>query len=311
MDTTEQQTSGPSTPQRCGIAALVGRANVGKSTLINALLEEKVSIVSSVAQTTRTLIRGILTEPRGQIVFLDTPGMHKAVGDLGRVMNRKARAAAEGVDIVVLVLDGSVPPQDEDDGWMQRLAEDPRPVIFAVNKTDKGSNAIPLLKSTWEPLVRNANRTAPTYWLTLSAISGNGTGELVTLLFSLLPEAPLLFPEDMLSDYPRKLFMADLIREKYFLVLREEIPHAVAVAIDRIDDSEDGGWLINGEVMVNKASQKGIVIGKGGALLKKIQKESARELAAIYERPIRLVLHVKTAPQWARNKSVLDRLGYL
>ncbi|HEY8239803.1 MAG TPA: GTPase Era [Kiritimatiellia bacterium] len=299
-DSLDTRPTAPVPAQRAGIVAVVGRANVGKSSLVNAILGEKISIVSPVAQTTRSLVRGILTEPRGQLVLIDTPGVHKAESDLGRLMNRSARSAAEGVDVVLLVLDGSVPPAMEDEGWMKRLGQSGAPVVAVLNKKDRGDAHAEAYKAG---LPRET-------WMNLSALTGDGVPELTQHLFSMLPEGPQLFPEDVLTDYPRKLAVADVVREKLFLGLRDELPHAVAVWIERIDDV-DGGWQVDGIVYVNKSSQKGIVIGQKGRLLRKVKRAAEAELASIYEKPVSLTLWVKVEPNWNRNFWLLKKFGYV
>ncbi len=294
-----------SLPQRAGMVAVIGRANVGKSSLINAILGEKVSIVSPVAQTTRTIVRGILTEPRGQLVLVDTPGMHKAQGDLGRVMNQTARSAVEGTDVAMLVLDASVEPRQEDVGWMKRLSDAIVPVVGVLNKKDLGNIHIDAYKAAWarfgakEPL-----------WFSISAMVGEGVPELTNQLFTMLPEGPLLFPADIVSDYPRRLTIADVVREKLFHELRDELPHAVAVWVEDVKEEEDG-WKVDVVIYVNKSSQKGIVIGEKGRLLRKIRRSSEAELKAMYDRPIEVRPWVKVEPNWNRNFWLLKKFGYV
>lgn len=299
------------TATRAGIFALIGRANVGKSSLLNAILGEKVSIVSPVAQTTRTVVRGILTEPRGQLVFHDTPGVHKAVGDLGRVMNRMARGAAEGADAALLVLDASQPPRDEDKGWMKRLHRETFPVVIALNKMDLGGAHAPVFRAAWlsERPADAVSRPDPV-WMEVSASSGAGVPELTTALFAQVPEGPLLFPPDILTDYPRKLAIADVIREKLFGVLHEELPHAIAVWVDELDDQSDP-WAVKATIFVQKHSQKGIVIGEKGRLLRKVRRAAEAELQAWFDNPMRVDLWVKVEPKWDRNFWLLKKFGYV
>lgn len=296
---------------KAGIVALIGRANVGKSSLLNAILGEKVSIVSPVAQTTRNVVRGILTEPRGQLVFHDTPGVHKAVGDLGRVMNRMARGAAEGADVALLVLDASQPPRDEDCGWMKRLQRETIPLVIALNKMDiTGASAEPF-RAAWEAQrpADAVERPAPV-WYEVSATAGQGLEALVAALFSLVPEGPLLFPADVLTDFPRKLAIADVIREKLFGVLREELPHAIAVWVDDLDDQSEP-WSVKATIFVQKHSQKGIVIGEKGRLLRKVRRSAETELATWFDKPMNVELWVKVEPKWDRNFWLLKKLGYV
>ncbi len=298
---------------RCGIVAIVGRANVGKSTLLNAILGEKVSIVSPIAQTTRTLIRGILTEPRGQLVFLDTPGVHKASYDLGRLMNRTARSSIEGSDVVLLVLDASTTPREEDEGWLKKIGRLDAPCVVLLNKTDQGNqHAAAYRKIPDEAAAAPAPTQAATpsvEWRSASALTGAGIPELVQRLFELVPAGPRLFPDDVLTDYPRKLNIADVVREKFFHVLRDELPHSMAVEIEAVDEKDDG-WTASGTIYVQKNSQKGIVIGNKGRLLKRVREQAEKELADMYGRPVALELWVKVDKDWARNFWTLKRLGY-
>ena len=296
--------------QTCGMIALIGRANVGKSTLLNAILEEKVSIVTPVAQTTRNLVRGILTERRGQLVFLDTPGMHRADGQLGQSMNRVARASIEGVDVAALVLDGSTPPRLEDEGWMRRLAGSPTHVLFILNKSDCHKDCSDAYKQCWQSILEEKESTVQVRWMRTSAAHGSGVPGLLQILFNLVPEGPYLFPEDVLTDFPRKLAIGDLIREKLFLQLHQELPHQVAVWIESIDETESR-WAIEATIYVNKPSQKGIVIGEKGRLLRRVKRAAEKEIAAIYEQDIRLRLHVKVEKNWIRNYWLLKKFGYV
>lgn len=312
----QAKTMPPGGSSRAGFVSIVGRANVGKSTLLNALLGEKVSIVSPVAQTTRNLIRAVLSEARGQLVFLDTPGMHKARHDLGRLMNTTARSAAAGADVVLMVLDVSTRPRIEDHGWMTRLSRQPVPLVFALNKADipEGNQECEdheaAYRSAWAQAAAGRKSGVEPTWLRVSAVSGRGLNELTEILFAAVPEGPRLFPDDMLSDFPRKLAMADVVREKFFLLLREELPHCIAVCVENIYEKPQG-WTVTGDVFVNKDSQKGIVIGRKGAMLGAARREAEKELSEIYETPVRLELRVKVRPDWSRDKELLRRLGYL
>ncbi len=293
-----------------GIVALVGRANVGKSTLMNRILAEKVSIVSPVVQTTRNLIRGVLTDSRGQMVLLDTPGIHKAHGELGRVLNRMARRAVEGVDVVALILDGSVPPRAEDEGWMKKLTRWERPVVVVINKSDVRQKYESDLRAAWDRAAApNVSARCPT-WMTVSALIGENVDALVDVLFRLLPSGPPLFPEDILTDFPRKLAMADAIREKLFFLLRKELPHAIAVRIDEIEEN-DAAMTIRATILVDKPSQKPIVVGMKGRLLRKVRRQSEAELRTLYEKDVTVDVWVKVQKHWAKNYWIRKQLGYL
>jgi GTP-binding protein Era len=295
--------------QRAGVVAVVGRTNVGKSTLLNALVGEKVSIVSDTVQTTRNVIRAILTEERGQIVFLDTPGVHKATGDLGKNLNKMARSSVTGADAVLLVLDASAKPWQEDDGWMRRLIKDQTRCLILLNKTDAGTAHVEEYKTMWRQLAAEKASALEPVWMEGSALQGGGLPELTAALFAAVPEGPPLFPEDILTDYPRKLNMADVIREKYFERLHDELPHALAIWIENIEETP-AAWSIQAEVLVERHSQKGIVIGEKGRLLKSVQYQSEKELSEMYGLPVKVRLWVKVEPNWRKNFWVLRKLGY-
>ncbi|OQW97806.1 MAG: GTPase Era [Verrucomicrobia bacterium A1] len=305
----QSEIGNPQSEIRCGIIAIVGRANVGKSTLLNRILDEKVSIVSPVAQTTRNLIRGILTEPRGQLVFLDTPGVHKAAYDLGRLMNQIARTSIEGADVVLLVLDASHPPYEEDEGWVRRLVHEETPCVALLNKSDAGAKYAQAYRDLWANTAREKSATKSATWLTASGLTGQGVSELADELFRAVPVSPLLFPDNILTDYPRKLNIADIVREKFFAVLRDELPHALAVEIETIDEKESG-WTATGTVFVQKNSQKGIVLGNKGRLLKSVREAAGKELSEMYGHPVSLELWVKADKNWSKNFWTLKRLGY-
>lgn len=293
-----------------GIVALVGRANAGKSTLMNRMLEEKVSIVSNIAQTTRNLIRGIRTEERGQLVFLDTPGVHRAKHDLGRIMNRTARMSVEGSDIALLVLDSSCHTWDEDKGWMKKLCRAEARLVFALNKHDLGGRHSSSYRELWRATAEACPPSDEPDWHEVSARTGRGVDELLDRLFALVPPGPLLFPEDVLTDFPRKWNIADVIREKLFAELYDELPHSVAVLVDGITEEGDT-WRVSARVLVDKPTQKGMVIGHKGRLLRKVKRQAQAELCSMYGRDIALELWVKVQKDWARNHFVLRQLGYV
>jgi GTP-binding protein Era len=301
-------TSAASLPHS-GMVALVGRANVGKSTLMNRLMEEKVSIVSPVPQTTRNMIRGILTDSRGQLVLLDTPGVHKARHELGKVMNRTARRSIEGVDAVLLVLDGSSPVWEEDEGWMRKLAKESTPVVMALNKSDLGLKHEPEYRACWARVAAERPGIPEPRWVSLSATTGAGTAALTDLLFGLLPPGPALFPVEILTDFPRKLNIADVIREKLFGVLKQELPHAIAVRVEDIVE-EESRWTVRAVIYVDKPTQKPIVIGHKGRLLRKVKRQSEAELRAMYEKEVAVEMWVKVEPNWAGNYWIRKQLGY-
>ena len=328
-----------------GVVAVVGRTNAGKSTLVNRLVGEKVSIVSPVVQTTRTTVRGVLTEARGQLVLLDTPGLHKSRTVLGTAMNKAARASAGGADAVLLVCDASRPPELEDEGWMQRLARSPVPVVLFLNKADEScrerafreawdravahaearaaesaaapaSNAAPPAnpEKPWKRKRREAGELRPIVrprWLSGSAKTGEGVDALLDALFGLLPAGPLLFDGDMLTDHPEKLAVADVIREKLFGLFRDELPHSIGVSVERVERRGDGSVAVSGTVYVRKANQKGIVLGEKGRTLRTAKRRAEAELRDYFGAPaVDCELWVRVEPDWDENFFLLRKLGY-
>lgn len=296
-------------PEKAGIISIVGRTNVGKSTLANHLLGEKVSIVSDTVQTTRNVIRAILTETRGQIVFLDTPGVHQAQGELGRNLNKAARSAVQGTDAILLVVDASAKPALEDDGWLRRIAREEVPCIIALNKADRPSDRSGDYKTLWQEICEEKESRIKPIWLSVSALHGDGMDALLDRLFEHTPAGPPLFPDDILTDYPRKLNMADVIREKLFLRLHSELPHAIAVWIENIDEQEKK-WTVDATIYVERHSQKGIVIGEKGRLLKWVREQAEKELYEMYGVRFKLILWVKVEKNWRKNFWMLKKFGY-
>lgn len=292
-----------------GVTAVVGRTNVGKSTLLNALLGEKVSIVNDTVQTTRNVIRAILTEERGQIVFLDTPGVHRAEGELGKNLNKMARSSVSGSDAVLLVLDASSKPWQEDEGWMRRLIKEETPCVILLNKTDVSTTFTDSYRALWQEISTEKESSLQPVWIEGSALKGDGLLPLAKALFNLMPEGPPLFPEEILTDYPRKLNMADVIREKYFERLHDELPHCLAVWVETINELP-GKWVVEADVYVERHSQKGIVIGEKGRLLKSVQYQAGKELAEMYGVQVTVKLWVKVEKAWRKNFWMLRKLGY-
>ena len=310
MQPTEPTPTPPVPPTtRCGILAIIGAANAGKSSLINRILGEKVSIVSPVAQTTRNLVRSFHTEARGQLVFLDTPGVHRAKNELGLAMNRMARAAAKDADAAMYVFDSDRPPQEEDDGWMRRLSAEAFPLIFVANKCDLGANRLADYRKLWDAIRAEKQSSASPVWVRVSAFTGDGLPELLDALFAVVPPGPLLFPEEMLSDYPRKLAIADFIREKFFAVLHDEIPHDLAVHVDELDDTPEG-LRVHAIVYLRHPSQKPIVIGARGRILRRVRERSAKEMEEVYEKPVKVELFIKVDKTWQKNFWIMRQLGY-
>ena len=303
--------------RKAAMVGVVGRTNAGKSTIVNALVGEKVSIVSPVEQTTRNTIRGIAVDDRGQLVLLDTPGLHRAVGPLGKILNGMARASSAGVDVLCVVFDASHAPQIEDEGWMARVARERREsVVFALNKADKSPFFETMYRDAWKAAAaasaeREGGKAPPEpRWTRTCAVRKGGTDELRDALFDMAPEGPALFPDDVATDYPRKLAIADVVREKLIQRLYEEIPHEIGVVVKGISEDR-GAWDVDVTIYVNKPSQKGIVIGPRGSLLKAVRTAAEPELSDMFGVKVRLELWVKEERNWMKNGRLLAEMGYV
>lgn len=291
---------------RSGLCALVGRPNVGKSTLLNAIVGQKVAITAAVPQTTRHAIRGVLHRDDLQIVFVDTPGMHKPKTLLGSRLNDVARDTLSGVDVVVFLIDGRAGIGRGDQFIAGLLADVATPKIAAVNKVDAyaKSKVLPQLQQVaqlgeWDEIVP------------LSAVGGDNVGTLVDLIAARMPEGPPYFPEGQVTDQTQEQLFAELIREKAIRLMSEEVPHSIAVAIEEIGPGESEGVVaVTATLFVERDSQKGIVIGKGGQVLRSIGSAAREEMQAILATRVYLDLRVKLFRQWQRDPRKLERLGY-
>ncbi len=305
---------------KCAVVGIVGRTNAGKSSLINRMVGEKISIVSPVQQTTRNTIRAILTEERGQLVFRDTPGLHKSESTLGTLMNRMARAASAGTDVLCVVFDASRTPHLEDDGWMRRVIFEDGPVVFVLNKSDRfrlnpdnplgDADTVKAFRELWEKIQEEKQRRKEVVWVEASAVSQCGCDALLERLFSLAsPADDYLFPEDIVTDYPRKLAIADVIREKFLSRVTEEVPHELGIRVDHIKEMP-GKWEVGVTVFVNRPSQKFIVIGKKARTIRAVRLDAEPELSKIFDVKVSLDLWVKVEKDWMKNFWLLREMGY-
>lgn len=290
---------------RSGFVALVGRPNVGKSTLLNALIGQKIAITSPVAQTTRNRLQGILTLPQAQVILVDTPGIHKPHHRLGEILVQNAQTAAASVDGVVLVVDGSVPAGRGDDYIAQRLSQG-GPVMICVNKSDleiPGSESRQQIHQSYRQLLPG------TPLVSVSALDPTTLDPLLKQMTALLPEGPYYYPPDLITDQPERFIMGELIREQILMYTRQEIPHSVAITLDRVEELEKITRVL-ATIHVERDSQKRILIGKKGEMLKTIGQEARLQIQKLIEGKIYLELFVKVRPHWRRSASILADLGY-
>ncbi|HEY8530246.1 MAG TPA: GTPase Era [Paenibacillaceae bacterium] len=294
-----------SKPFKSGFAAIIGRPNVGKSTLLNRITGQKIAIVSDKPQTTRNRIRGVYTDDNAQIVFLDTPGIHKPFSKLGDYMVKAAEGALDEVDVVLFLTDVSEELGGGDRYIIERLKNVKTPVILGLNKIDKvpKDEILPVI-DTYRKL-HDFAEIVP-----ISATQGDNVERLLELVIQYLPEGPMFYPPGQVTDHPERFICAELIREKILLLTREEVPHSVAVDIERMETDERGLVRIGAVIYVERESQKGILIGKGGAMLKEIGRLAREEMERLLGSKIFLELWVKVKKDWRNHEAFLKSLGY-
>jgi GTP-binding protein Era len=289
-----------------GFVTIVGRPNVGKSTLVNALVGAKVAITSPRPQTTRNSIRGVLNiaRPEAQLVFVDTPGVHRPRTALGDRLNRLVYGSLEDADAALFVLDATQRIGPGDRRIAERLAAFGGPTVVAVNKVDAA------MRDQVVVMLGEAGEWGFAAYVPVSATERTGLDDLVSELLALLPEGPAFFPPGMATDQPDALLAAELVREKYLARLREELPHSLAVIVEDMETRANGTLYVAATLYVERPSQKGIVIGKGGATLREVGVEARGELEAYFGAPVYLDLRVKVERDWQRKDQLLDRLGF-
>ena len=290
---------------KAGFAAVVGRPNVGKSTLINALLRQKIAAVSEKPQTTRLNQLGILTENDTQIVFVDTPGIHDPVHALGQAMNTEAQAALDDADVIVWVVDGADRPHDEDHHIAEILRER-KNVIQALNKIDliDTPEMLDKMRAKYQKMVPQAQQVM------ISALQGAGFDTLKETIIKALPIGMPFYPEEQVTDIYERDIAADLIREAALAHLHDEVPHAIAIRIDGYEEREDIGALVTATIFVERESQKGIVVGKGGRMIKQIGTSARGAIEAMSGRKVYLDLRVKVKKNWRSDPVFLRQMGY-
>ena len=289
---------------RSGCVAIIGRPNAGKSTLVNRLVGQKIAIVTSKPQTTRNRIQGIVTKPEGQVVFIDTPGLHKADSALGRQMMQEVAAALEGIDVLLVMVDASHAELHVDDLLLDKARRFRGKTILALNKVDR------LPKPKLLPLIDSFAKAFDFAGIVpISALKGSGCDELLQEILKQLPEGEPYFPEDQVTDQPERFLAAEIIREKAIQVMYHEVPYALAVFVEKFEERPK---LLRIEAVMNveRDSQKKILIGHKGETIKKIGTEARKELEVILDTKIYLGLYVKVAPDWRENPQKVRELDW-
>lgn len=290
---------------KSGFIAIIGRPNVGKSTLLNNFLGEKISIITPKAQTTRNKIQGIKTTDDYQMVFIDTPGIHQAKTKLGETMNKLAYSILDAIDVVLFMIDATKPLEEADLRILEGLNKVKAPVILVFNKVDlvKDEEELKGNIDSYRSLVVDSKG------ITISATENFNVQELLDMIIDLLPEGPLYYPEDQITDQMERFIVAEIIREKVLLKLSEEVPHSIAVVVDEFKEEKDLIY-IHATIVVERPSQKKIVIGAGGSMIKDIGTLARKDIKRFLNAKIFLELFVKVEENWRNKKSRLKEYGY-
>ncbi|WP_435388833.1 GTPase Era [Laspinema olomoucense] len=283
---------------------------MGKSTLMNHLVGQKIAITSPVAQTTRNRLRGILTTPEAQFIFVDTPGIHKPHHQLGKVLVKNAIRAISTVDILLLMVDGSVEAGGGDRFITEILLQTKTPVILGLNKIDLRSSLsrsrdVEVIDRSYQELADNLKWPIARF----SATTGEGLPDLLTLLRDRLEPGPYYYPPDLVTDRPERFIISELIREQILYLTREEVPHSVAISLDLMEETKDLTRIL-ATIYVERPSQKGIIIGKGGQMLKAIGSAAREQMQKLIEGKVYLEIFVKVQPNWRQSRIQLAELGY-
>ena len=290
---------------KSGFVAIVGRPNVGKSTFMNYVLGQKIAIMSDKAQTTRNKIQGVYTKDNAQIVFLDTPGIHKPKHELGEFMVKSAYSALKEVDAVLFMVNVSEKRGPGDDFIIEKLKGIKTPIFLVLNKIDLVTPEVLLERVESYKDALDFAGVFP-----ISVLQGNNVNELMEALIEALPEGPQYYPADQITDHPEYFVVSELIREKILQLTQEEIPHSVAVTVDKMQKDEFDKVHVYANIIVERKSQKGIIIGNGGRLLKEIGTRARRDIQQLLGNKVYLELWVKVEKDWRKRKSNLQEYGY-
>jgi len=290
---------------KSGFIAINGRPNAGKSTLLNALLKQKVAIISPKAQTTRNTIQGVYNDSDSQIVFIDTPGIHKPQNKLGEIMNKQAFSARKDVEGILLIVDASVPFGTGDEFVIESIKTKLVPVFLVLNKIDLLTkeelfNVIQVWKDKFD-----FKEIIP-----ISALKNDNLDTLIVEIKKILEEGPKYYPDGMISDHPENFIISEIVREKILYFTRDEVPHSVAVCVEKVRRTKNGSVVVNATIIVERDSQKGIIIGKGGTMLKKIGTAARKNLEHLLDTSINLELFVRVENNWRNSSKYLSEFGY-
>ena len=293
---------------RSGFISIVGRPNVGKSTLMNLLVGQKIAITSPVAQTPRNRLQGILTTPQAQMIFVDTPGIHKPHHELGKVLVQNARIAINSVDVVLFVVEATAAAGKGDLFVADLVAKSNCPIVLGINKIDalpESGRKAAAVKDSYESLAAEHNWTVVRF----SALTGEGIDKLQAALVEKLETGPYYYPPDLVTDQPERFIMGELLREQILLHTREEVPHSVAISIDKVEEDEKITRIL-ATVNVERKSQKGILIGKGGAMMKAISSAARHQMQKLVAGQVYLEVFVRVQERWRQSRSHLSEFGY-
>ena len=290
---------------KSGFVGIIGRPNVGKSTLMNQLVGQKIAITSPVAQTTRNRLQGILTTDEAQIIFVDTPGIHKPHHELGKVLVKNAQRAIDAVDVLLFVVDSSVEAGGGDRFIIELLERSKTPVILGLNKSDKQPEDHGRIDDSYAQFAKRNN------WplVKFSALKKQGLESLQNILIEKLEVGPYYYPPDLVTDQPERFIMGELIREQVLLLTRQEIPHSVAISIESVEEQSEITRIF-AAINVERNSQKGILIGKKGSMLKNIGTAAREQIQKLIAGKVYLELFVKVQPKWRQSRMRLAELGY-
>ncbi len=297
----------PTPPEgfRSGFVGLIGRPNVGKSTLLNQLVGQKVAITSPVAQTTRNRLQGILTQDQAQFIFVDTPGIHKPHHQLGKVLVKNACAAINAVDVVLFLVDGLGVAGRGDRFVFDILARSEAKVILGINKADEQPENPQFIDDSYAAMAAEQGWSVAKF----SALTGEGCAELLDMLSERLDPGPYYYPPDLVTDQPERFIMGELIREQILLHTRQEVPHSVAIAIDKVHETNNATHVM-ATINVERPSQKGIMLGKGGSMIKTIGTAARQQMQKLIAGRVHLELFVRVQPSWRQSRTLLSEFGY-